>query len=166
MNFVSKNLTQGRRRLLPALMALAAVMDVGCNPEVDNDLEKRRRNAAVGTAEAGDLEEDDAAPPEETEPIEDVADASAPVVPDAAPPNDCPRARVMVDGDTLNIREMPNTSSAILGTLANDVVVTVKEKTTGEVVSGNAEWFKITSNATEGYVSAAFATCTTDAVTP
>jgi hypothetical protein len=165
MKFALKRLTQGLRLLLPALMALATAVEVGCNPEIDNDLEKRRRNAAVGTAEPGDLDEEDAAPPQETEPLEDVPDASPPMVPDAGPPNDCPRARVMVAGDTLNIREMPNTSSAILGTLANDAVVTVKEKATGEVVSGNAEWFKITSNAVEGYISAAFATCTTDAAT-
>ena len=154
--------------ILPALIAVAAAA-AGCNPEVDNDLEKRRRNASADTARsARDAATSvDETEPEETEPEEtDPADTDPPPVPDAGPPNTCPRARVAVAGVMLNIREAPNTAAAVLGSLPNDAVVTVKQKVMGEVVSDNAEWFKImTSEVAEGFISAAFATCTTDPAT-
>ncbi len=162
-------LQQARLFILPALIAVAAAA-AGCNPEVDNDLEKRRRNASADTTarsarDAGMSAEE--IEPEESEPEEtDPPDTAPPPVPDAGPPNTCPRARIAVAGVMLNIREAPNTASAVLGSLPNDAVVTVKQKVTGEVVSDNAEWFKImTSEVAEGFISAAFATCTTDPAT-
>lgn len=80
---------------------------------------------------------------------------------DAAPPDDCPRARVVVAaGQTLRVRDLPSTQGAVVGSLPNNAVVTVTDRVTGEEVSGNAEWLQI--DAPAGFVSGAFAMCTTD----
>lgn len=65
-------------------------------------------------------------------------------------------------GSSLNVRDAPGTDGAIVGSLPNNAVVAVVERVEGEVVSGVSEWFDIESGATAGFVSAAYATCTTD----
>lgn len=81
----------------------------------------------------------------------------------ATPMDDCPRVRVVVGpGTTLNIRDMPNTDGAIVGSLPNNAVVTVIDRVDGEEIQGNTEWFEIESGLGNGFVSGAFAMCTTD----
>ena len=82
---------------------------------------------------------------------------------DAAPEDDCPRIRVTADSG-LNIREEANTSSDILGALANGTVVTVLERVQGETVSGESEWFQIEYDGIVGFVTGAFSECTTAAL--
>jgi hypothetical protein len=58
---------------------------------------------------------------------------------------------VQADGG-LNIRAQPNTSAAVVGSIANGASTTITARTTGTVVSGNSYWF----NVGNGYVSASF----------
>ena len=74
----------------------------------------------------------------------------------------CPRVRVALPpGNSLNVRQMPNTDASIVATLPNNSIVTVTERTMGEAVSGNAEWFEISASSKKGFIAAAFAKCTT-----
>ncbi|OJY23824.1 MAG: hypothetical protein BGO98_17945 [Myxococcales bacterium 68-20] len=74
----------------------------------------------------------------------------------------CPRVRIAVPpGNSVNVRQMPNTDASIVATLPNNSIVTVAQRTTGEVVSGNTEWFEISTNSKKGFIAAAFAKCTT-----
>ena len=52
--------------------------------------------------------------------------------------------------------------AAVVGSLPNQAVVDVAERVTGEEVSGVDAWLRIRATAAEGFVSAAFAKCTTD----
>lgn len=82
---------------------------------------------------------------------------------DGAPADECPRVRVTVGaGSSLNVRESASTSSAIVGSVPRNAILTVIDRVVGEEVSGNAEWFQIESDQVAGFVSGAFATCTTD----
>ncbi len=77
--------------------------------------------------------------------------------------NDCPRARVEVPGgEVLNVRPDPSTQGAPVGTLASGTIVDVVAEVTGESVDGNDVWFSISYGSLSGYISSAFATCTTD----
>ena len=81
----------------------------------------------------------------------------------SGPTNDCPRAHVQVaDTAPLNVRPDPSTQSAPVGTLANGAIVDVVAQVTGESVDGNDIWFSISSGALSGYISSAFASCTTE----
>ena len=50
----------------------------------------------------------------------------------------------------------------VVAKLPNHAVVTVVERVQGEAVSGNAEWLRIDAPQGTGFVSGAFASCTTD----
>lgn len=77
--------------------------------------------------------------------------------------NDCPRARVTTNGGDLNIREQPDTSTDnVIGSLANGAVVPVLDRVQGETVLDTSEWFEIDDDGTIGFISGAFAACTTD----
>jgi len=84
---------------------------------------------------------------------------------DAAPqaPEECPRARITVmPGNRLNVRSMPNTDGEPVGSLPNNMVVVVAEQVVGQEIDGETTWLAIEAGLTSGYVSAQFATCTTD----
>jgi hypothetical protein len=82
-----------------------------------------------------------------------------------AGPDLCPRVIVRVSaGNTLNVREASNSASAMVGSLGDGQIVTVVERVVGEAVMGNIEWFLIDSAGLRGYISGAFAECTTDAI--
>ena len=82
-----------------------------------------------------------------------------------AGPDLCPRVVVRVAaGNTLNVREAATSASAMVGSLRDAQIVRVVERTTGESVMGNAEWFLVEAGGLRGYISGAFAECTTDAI--
>lgn len=93
-------------------------------------------------------------------------DVDAGDLPDASeqePGAECPRVRVTVAaGSSLNVRESASTSGAIVGSVPRNAILTVVDRVVGEEVSGNSEWFQITSDDVAGFVSGAYATCTTD----
>src|SRR5687768_4943875 len=77
--------------------------------------------------------------------------------------DECPRARIEVPGgEILNVRPDPSTQNPPVGTLPNGAIVDVVEQVTGEVIEGNDVWLSIQSGSLAGYVSAAFAVCTTE----
>ncbi len=79
------------------------------------------------------------------------------------PATDCPRVKVhTAGGNTLNVRPQPNTNDPPVGQLNNGDIVDVVQQVTGEIVSGNDLWFQIAAPSVKGYVSAVFATCTTE----
>ncbi len=81
-----------------------------------------------------------------------------------AEPDDCPRVRVTVmPGNSLNLRPAANTEGAPVASLPNNSVLTVLERVSGQTVENSNEWFHVTSALGEGYLSAAYATCTQDA---
>lgn len=92
-------------------------------------------------------------------------DAWAPSPDAAAQPDaeadDCPNVRVATEESNLNIREEPNTESEVIGSLPKDTVVEVLDRVEGEVIQGDSEWFHIEHEGTIGYISGAFAACTT-----
>jgi murein DD-endopeptidase MepM/ murein hydrolase activator NlpD len=80
-----------------------------------------------------------------------------------APSNECPRVRVDVAaGATLNVRPDPSTANAPVGSLPDGSVVDVVSQVQGESVGGNTLWFQIATSTLSGYISSAFAACTTD----
>lgn len=101
---------------------------------------------------------DDPLDVDETDDLEDDPDAEE----DPAPVDTCPRVRATPGaGLTLNIRKSATTSAAAVDALPNNTIVSVLEKVKGEAVSGNTDWYKVSFSPNVGYVSAAFATCTT-----
>lgn len=77
--------------------------------------------------------------------------------------NDCPRVRVEVSaGNNLNVRPEPSTVGEPIGSLPNGAIVDVLGDEIGEVISGEPVWYLVGSGMLEGYVSAAFASCTLD----
>jgi uncharacterized protein YgiM (DUF1202 family) len=122
--------------------------------------------AAACTVEAtGGREDrvDAAASPGGADASASAADAASTPPVDAADEGDCPRARVVTSGINLNVREQPNTSSEVIGSLPNGSVVPVLDLVQGESVQGNTEWFQIDDQGTIGFISGTFAECTTDA---
>ena len=122
----------------------------------------------AAAAEGTDVGANEPAPNHDEDPAtetedgdEDEMDADAGAGGDAGKPASCPRVRVAVPpGNSLNVRQMPNTDASIVMSLPNNAVVTVTKRAMGEAVSGNTEWFEITSSSKTGFVSAAFAKCT------
>lgn len=92
-------------------------------------------------------------------------DASAPdAIIDADVPS-CARVRIELPaGQVLNVRPTPATDGVPVGTLYDGFVVEMVERTEGEAVQGNTEWFLVQSVQARGYVSAVFATCTTSGI--
>jgi hypothetical protein len=79
-----------------------------------------------------------------------------------AAPNACPRARIETPGEVLNVRPDPSTANTPVGTLVDGDLVDVIAQVQGESVEGNDVWFNIEKGALTGYISAVFASCTTD----
>ncbi len=164
-----------RRRVLFAVTAgvasLAGAISCGDEPPGDigyssdastrPDVARDGGRDAPGSVDArGDAWPGDASPDRS---VDAAPDATPDVAVDSPPSNDCPRVRVSVAaGNSLNVREMPSSGATQVGSLPNGAIVTVLDRVTGETVSGNSEWFRIESGAVTGYVSGAFATCTTD----
>lgn len=125
-----------------------------------------RPAADAGNTSANDAAVDPPTPDEEEDAGDIAVDAGSPVVDagvdagnDAG--NTCPRAKVMTG--TLNVRDSPNTSSAIVTTLMDgDIVDVLDIAKNGANVNGTTEWFKVSANGMQGYISAAFSACTTD----
>lgn len=138
---------------VPVLAFLAAC---GGNEAATSELDALGADASVDEATEGpdpdDGDADDDVPPPPPE-----EDAGAP------PPaeNDCPRVKVSTSGAiNLNVRASASTSAEIVTSLPSGSIVDVLGRVTGESVSGQTEWFKVKTSPKEGYVSAAFATCT------
>jgi len=75
--------------------------------------------------------------------------------------NDCPWVEIDVGpGSTLNVRPDPSTANAPVGSLSHGAVVTVLDEVVGEDIDGNDTWYEIENPFVQGFVSAAFATCT------
>lgn len=78
-------------------------------------------------------------------------------------PNDCPRVRVAVAaGETLNVRPMPSTAQAPIGSLPNAAIVDVIEQVEGEEIDGTTLWFHIATDTLDGYVFGGLVECTFD----
>jgi hypothetical protein len=81
---------------------------------------------------------------------------------DGGAASDCPRLLVAVPpGTSLNVRREPATAAAIVGQLPNNAVVPVIAVVEGEAVGATSRWMEIRDPA-PGFVSAAFATCTSE----
>lgn len=79
--------------------------------------------------------------------------------------NDCPNVKVTTPASmSLNIRSAANSSSNVVGKLNRGMVVSKVGEVQGESVDGNTLWYEIESLAGDGYISAAWAECTTEAV--
>jgi murein DD-endopeptidase MepM/ murein hydrolase activator NlpD len=77
--------------------------------------------------------------------------------------DDCPRVRVAVaPGASLNVRPTPSTTSAAIGSLANNAVVDVVAQVAGEVIDGSDLWYEIQTDTLSGFIFSAYAACTTD----
>ncbi|MBA3547492.1 MAG: peptidoglycan DD-metalloendopeptidase family protein [Nannocystis sp.] len=74
----------------------------------------------------------------------------------------CPRVRVVVPDDVLNVRPTPSTELEPLGTLANGAIVDVVDLVAGELLEGNDQWYEIHSPALDGYVWSGLVECTLD----
>jgi GH25 family lysozyme M1 (1,4-beta-N-acetylmuramidase) len=80
---------------------------------------------------------------------------------DSSPPeDDCPRVEVFGTDSYLNIRPEPNTSRAGVGRLEDGDIVDRLETVTGQAISGNATWYRITDGQVTGYITAVYARCT------
>jgi hypothetical protein len=76
------------------------------------------------------------------------------------PPATATCSAVRVSGAaSLNVRPQPNTSRSPVGVLREGDVVTRVETVTGQVVRGDTRWYRITSPALSGFISASYATC-------
>jgi murein DD-endopeptidase MepM/ murein hydrolase activator NlpD len=74
---------------------------------------------------------------------------------------------VNTNGDILNVRPQPNTDEPPIGVLAAGRLVDVLDiDEAGQEVDGVATWYLIASGPLEGWISGAFATCTTDEPLP
>jgi murein DD-endopeptidase MepM/ murein hydrolase activator NlpD len=60
------------------------------------------------------------------------------------------------------VRATPSTGAAIVGSLPDNLIVDVVDRVQGEAVSGNTDWMEIRSGNVHGFVSAAYAHCTTE----
>jgi len=126
------------REILSVALCLGAS---ACAQDVDGE-----HSGVDGGGDAGDGVEQPA------------ADAGAPAA------EECPRARISVmPGNRLNVRSMPNTTGEPIGSLANNMIVEVIEQVDGQDIEGDPTWLSIEAGLTSGYVSAQFASCTTDA---
>jgi len=74
----------------------------------------------------------------------------------------CPRVRVTIHGDTLNLRSGPTLDSRILTTLDEGTIVTVVGVEHGDDVDGEDRWYEIDTHENRGYVTAYFVTCTSE----
>jgi murein DD-endopeptidase MepM/ murein hydrolase activator NlpD len=144
--------TAPRTVLLAILTVTGSLVDAGCSAD---------RNEADGDVDAGSIQPSDPATPDQG--MADAAAANATDPDAAAMPEPCPRARVAVPaGSNLNVRGAPKTDGAVVASLPNNAVVPVLARVQGEAVSTNSEWLKVSAGTKEGFISSAFASCTTD----
>lgn len=148
--------SRGVRTARVALPALALVTACGGNEAATSELDAFGADAGVGEATEGpDPEDDDTG--EDLPPPVAGEDAGA----EAPAESDCPRVKVTTAAaNNLNVRASASTSAEVVASLSSGSVVDVLARVTGESVSGQTEWFKVKTSPKEGYVSAAFASCT------
>jgi murein DD-endopeptidase MepM/ murein hydrolase activator NlpD len=135
-------------------------------PEVDAPADDPAADPADDPAGPVDPPTDDPAD-DPAGPVEDPADAPPPdpSPPGAFDPATCPRVRITAQ-QTLNVRPSPDTGQAALGVVRSGQIVDVLDRVVGEDIGGNAFWYEIPYLDDVGYVSAAFAACTTDEAPP
>lgn len=142
------------------LLSIVSVC-VGCLGEVDEGTAPSDAGEDAAALEDASTIAPDGETPETPETGADAAEVAIPE--DAPPAPECPRVRVEVGaGASLNVRASASTTAAIVAKLPNNAIVTVLERVVGEAVSGTTEWMKIDASPTVGFVSAAFAKCTTE----
>lgn len=77
--------------------------------------------------------------------------------------DECPNVEVTTDpGVRLNIRPTASTSGNATGSLYGGMVVRKVAEAQGQSISGNTLWYQIESVAGDGFISAAYAECTTE----
>ena len=136
-------------RISPAYVLLLGVVALGCD---------------------GNLGGSDATPDVDAAPAMDGAAPDAGPVPDAGlddgdgPPPDadapCPRIRVTTIGTSLNVRDAPRLSGAVVGALPEGAIVDVVTIVSGDEVDGVDTWYEVATP--PGYASGRWAECTTD----
>jgi murein DD-endopeptidase MepM/ murein hydrolase activator NlpD len=112
----------------------------------------------------------DPSPTDPAEPSPTPPDPSDPVDPPvpAEPsfdPAACPRVRITAQ-ETLNVRPSPDTGQAALGVVRSGQIVQVLDRVEGEDIAGVTAWYAIPYLDGTGFVSGAFAVCTTDEAPP
>ena len=169
--------------------ACSGQLDTGGGPLAGEDADTRAQDVGFDTnrRDAQDFEPDDALGAQDTDLAPDLGDADAAPHPDSGegdsespdadepdaeepepeepdPVNNCPNVKVTTpEGLNLFIRPAPNTSGAPVGELPRHSIVAVLQAVQGESIDGNTSWYQITSAVGNGYISAYFATCTTEA---
>jgi Peptidase family M23/Bacterial SH3 domain len=91
----------------------------------------------------------------------DAATADSPLGGGADANLSCPRIRVTA-AQTLNVRSEPRAAAEMVGALNRGQIVAVINQVVGEDVNGTTTWYEIDSGAVRGFVTGAFAECTTD----
>lgn len=125
-------------------------------------------DAGVRDTSLGDRDEDAAAPAPDASSDLGPNDTSPDVAPDVPPEpdDDCPRVRVTSGvGNRLNVRPQPNTDQAAVGSLYHGMVLTKLDTVTGLSVAGTDVWYEVEGVGLRGFISAAYAECTEDAIT-
>lgn len=130
----------------------ASPLDAGAEDAEAWDAEAFDAERAVVDAGLADAEVIDAEPAEEDMALE--------------PPAVCARLKVNVPADeVLNIRPMPSTQQAPVGSLPRGYVVAAHELVHGQAVEGEDRWYGIESPRGDGYVHFDFVECTDDPIT-
>jgi hypothetical protein len=110
-----------------------------------------------------------AEPEPEPEPVAEPEPEPEPEpVAEPEPVTDCPRVRVVgTGGDALNVRPDASTTNAPVGQLAEGRLVDVLSiDEAGQDIAGDTTWYQVESGPLEGWISGAFAECTTDEPLP
>lgn len=123
-------------------------------------------DASVGASSAGEDTSQDPASTGGSSRVDEGSSTSGAASTDegtTGEPNECPRVRVVVAaGETLNVRPMPSTAQAPIGSLANNAIVDVIEQVEGESIDGTTLWFHIANDMLDGYVFGGLVECTFD----
>lgn len=75
-------------------------------------------------------------------------------------PEGCPRVRV--NTESLNVRATPSVASEILTTAQEGDLLDVRKVLEAEAVGGVTLWFEVEVDGQRGFVTALYASCTTD----
>lgn len=120
------------------------------------------RDAATPRAPSPDRPGSASESPEEPPPEEPLPEEPQPEEP--VVPEDCPRVRVAgTGGQPLNVRPTPATSGDPVGQLAEGQLADVTDvDAAGEEIAGDTTWYRVATGPLDGWVSGAFAVCTTD----
>ena len=110
-----------------------------------------------GTGEEGDTDDPDTGNPADDS-TDDGSEGQSTGVED-----ECPWVQVDAGvGMTLNVRPDPSTDNPPIGSLSHGTIVDVIDEQLGEDVEGNDLWYEIETPQVTGWISAAFAVCTTE----